>query len=65
MPFYSVGPFYSGYHWKGHFIQGIPALHCFILDATEKNSGQAFFHQNDISGVISRLVPLGPSKCKF
>ena len=40
-------------------------VHFFTLDPTEKKSGQAFFHQNNISGVISRLVPLGPSKCKF
>ena len=40
-------------------------VHFFTLDPTEKKNGQAFFHQNNISGVISRFVRLGSSKCKF
>ena len=39
--------------------------HFFSLDLTEKKLGQAFFHQNNILGVISRFRPSGLAKCQF
>ena len=40
-------------------------VHFFTLNPTEKKLGQAFFHQSNILGVVSRFRHLGPAKLKF